>query len=168
MFSSTVNSGTSRRSSGMYPRPWLARRCAGNASRSTGPGSALPRAGSVPIKARTKADLPSRLRRLSPHSSPSFMAREASRTIGIAPIDTLRLSILSMTGPGLEPHAADEFLHPRIVERLMRGAIGDDRTVIEREDTIGEPHDNFHVVFDEWNRALPCRERRQDALSRAD
>ena len=27
--------------------PWLARRCAGNASRSTGPSSALPRAGSA-------------------------------------------------------------------------------------------------------------------------
>ena len=149
MFSSTVNSGTSRRSSGMYPMPWLARRCAGNASRSTGPSSALPRAGSAPISARSKVVLPAPLRPIRPHISPSFMAREASRTIGIAPIDTLRFSILSMTGSGLEPHAADEFLHPRIVERLMRGTIGDDSAIIEREDTIGEPHDNFHVVFDE-------------------
>jgi hypothetical protein len=54
-----------------------------------------------------------------------------------------------MTGSGLEPHAADEFLHPWIIERLMRGTIGDDRAVIECEYTIGEPHDNFHVVFDE-------------------
>src|SRR5215813_8417765 len=111
--------------------PRLARRCAGKVSRSTWPNSALPRAGSAPISARIKVVFPAPLRPIKPHISPSFTAREASRIIGIDPIETLRFSILSMARPRLEPHAGDELLHPRIIQRLVRGAIGYHRAVVK-------------------------------------
>src|SRR5215471_11166096 len=144
--------------------PWLARRCAGNASRSTWPSSTLPRAGSAPISARINVVFPAPLRPIRPHISPSFTISEASRMIGIEPIETLRLSILSMAGSGLEPNAGDQLLHPRIIERLMRRAVGDDRAIVESEDTVGKPRDNFHVMFNKQNRDLSCFERRHDDL----
>src|SRR5262245_41809054 len=131
--------------------PWLARRCAGNVRRSTWPSSALPRAGSAPISARIRVVFPAPLRPIRPHISPSFTAREASRIIGIDPIETLRFSILSMTRPRPEPHAGDEFLHPRIVQRLVRSAVGYHRAVVKSENTVGKARDDFHVMLDKQN-----------------
>src|SRR5215475_4011916 len=144
--------------------PRLARRCAGKVSRSTWPNSALPRAGSAPISARIRVVFPAPLRPINPHISPSFTARNASRIIGIDPIETFRFSILSMTAPRLEAHASDEFLHPWVIQRLVRSAVGDDRTVIEGKNTVSKARDDLHVMFDKQHRDLACLERRHDDL----
>src|SRR5215831_2261901 len=139
--------------------PWFARRCAGKVSRSTWPNSALPCAGSAPISARIRVVFPAPLRPIRPHISPSFTARDAPRIIGIDPIETLRFSTLSMARPRLEPHAADEFLHPRVIQGLVRSAVGDHRAIVESEDTVGKARDDFHVMFDEQDRDLARLER---------
>src|ERR1039458_10043076 len=113
--------------------PWPARRCAGNASRSTWPSSTLPVAGSAPINARSNVVLPAPLRPIRPHISPSLTLNETSRMIGIGPIETLRFATLSMAGPlasNPELGAADQLLHLAVIQRLGRRAVGDDGAVI--------------------------------------
>src|SRR5262245_19291117 len=128
--------------------PRLARRYAGFVSRSTSPNSALPRAGSAPISARIRVVFPAPLRPISPHISPSFTARDASRIIGIDPIETFRFSILSMTGPRFESHAGDDLLYPRVIQCLVRGAVGDDRAIVEGKNSVGKTSNDLHVMFD--------------------
>src|ERR1035437_5863113 len=105
------------------------------------PRSTLPATGLAPSGARSNVVLPAPLRPMSPHISPSFAASEASRMIGLGPIETLRFDTLSMARPrrgGFQPHAADQLLHPRIVQRLGRCPVRDDGAVIARQHPFGE------------------------------
>src|SRR5262249_29404543 len=146
MFCSTVNSGTRRRSSGMYPTPWPTRRCAGRPSRSTWPSSALPVAGIAPISARNNVGLPAPFPPVNPHISPPFNATQAPRMIGTGPIETLRFAPLSMGRLRLRNlGAADQRLHARIGKRDRRCAIGDHGAVVEGEHAIGEARNDLHV-----------------------
>src|ERR1019366_9657169 len=127
------------------------------------PRSTLPVAGIAPISARSNVVLPAPLRPMSPHISPSFTASEASRMIGIGPIETLRFDTLSMARPrrgGFQPHAADQLLHAGIIQRLGRCSVRDDGAVIERQHPFGETRDDLHVVLDEKYGDLAGLERR--------
>src|SRR6516165_4442946 len=147
MFCSTVNSGTSRRSSGIYPTPCRARWCTGSARRSTWPSSVLP----------------APLRPIRPHISPSLTLSDASRMIGIEPIETSRFATLSIAGlldRSFEADAADQLLHLWIRQRLGRCAVGDHGAVVKREYAIGETRNNLHVMLDEENCNFSTSQRR--------
>ena len=60
----------------------------------------------------------------------------------------------------LEPDAADQFLHARIIQRLGRCSVGDDGAVVERQHPVGEARDYLHVVLDEQHGDLASFERR--------
>src|SRR3974390_3535945 len=116
--------------------PCPARRCAGSANRLTWSSSAFPVAGIAPISARKSVVLPAPLRPISPHISPSFTASEASRMIGIGPIETLRLATLSMAGApgrGLDLDAANQLLNLRIIQRLGGRSVSYASSVVEGE-----------------------------------
>src|SRR3954469_14618550 len=117
--------------------PCAARRCAGSASRSIFSNCTLPVAGIAPISARSSVVLPAPLRPIRPHMRPSSTLSEALRMIGIGPIETLRFSTLSM-GAAFDANAADQFLHQRIVERLMRATVGDHRAIVKGQHAVGE------------------------------
>src|SRR6185312_9221359 len=139
------------------------RRWAGSASRSTLSSPTAPVDGRSPINARRSVVLPAPLRPISPHISPSLTTSVAPRRIGMAPIDALRLETLS-TGcsPGsntLEPGAADQFLHLRIVQRLAGRSVGDDGAVVERKHPVGKTADDFHIVLLEQHGDLAALER---------
>src|SRR6185437_11585130 len=144
------------------------RRWAGSDSKSTSSSSAVPVDGRRPISARRSVVLPAPLRPISPHISPSLTASVAPRRIGIAPIDALRLETLSTggspAGDAFEPDAANQFLHFRIVERLLGRAVGDDGAVVERKHAVGKTADDFHIVLDEQYRDLPTLECRHHDL----
>src|SRR6185436_6880133 len=129
--------------------PWPTRRCAGSASRSIWPNSALPVAGSAPIRARSNVVLPAPLRPIRPHISPSRRSNEASRMIGTGPIATLRLDTLSMGRARAELGAADQHLHLLVGERDRRRAVGDHGAVVERQHPVGVARYDVHVVLDE-------------------
>src|SRR3974390_276615 len=116
--------------------PCEARLCGGSVNRSTCPSSARPLAGKAPISARISVVLPAPLRPISPHISPSFTASEASRMIGIGPIETLRLATLSMAGApgrGLDLDAAHQLLNLRIIQRLGGRSVSYASSVVEGE-----------------------------------
>src|SRR6187431_1681072 len=109
------------------------RRCGGRASKSTSPSLTLPVAGIAPIRARMKVVLPAPLRPIRPHISPSSSSSEASRMIGIGPIDTLSAETLSigrrlLRGGALG--AADQFLHTCIRQRHGGRAVGDHGAIV--------------------------------------
>src|SRR6185312_4173151 len=121
----------------------------------------LPSAASAPMTARRSVVFPAPLRPISPHISPSFTASEASRMIGIGPIETWRPSTLSMgASGGLHPDAGDQLLHARLAERLGRRAVGDDGAVVEGEHALRELSHDLHVVLDEQHGDLAALERR--------
>src|SRR3974390_98388 len=100
---------------------------------------------------------PAPLRPMRPHISPSFTASEASRMIGIGPIDTSRFATLSILSSGhdrLQFDAGNEFLHARIIKCLLRRTVGDDRTVVKSEDAIGKTGDDLHIMLYNQNRDL--------------
>src|SRR5688572_6987932 len=124
--------------------PCATRRCGGSARRSIASSSALPLAGSAPIRARMKVVLPAPLRPIRPHISPSLSWSEASRMIGIGPIDTLSAETLSM-GRGLRRGAAlgaaYQFLHTCIRQRHGGRVVGDHGAIVERQYPVGEALD---------------------------
>src|SRR3981189_1292342 len=127
------------------PRLW-----GGGASKSTSSSLPWPVAGMAPIRARSNVVLPAPLRPIRPHISPSARSSAALRMIGTGPIETSRSDTLSMGMPfALRLGAADEGLPPAIGERGRRRAVGDHRSVVEREHAVGEPRHDLHVVFDE-------------------
>src|SRR5262245_25876662 len=133
--------------------PRAARRCAGNVNKSVESSSALPLAGSAPIRARSRVVLPAPLRPIRPHISPSSSASEALRTTGTAPMSTLRPDTLSMnnlSGRNTDWHGtADQGLHHRVGECLRRRPIRDHGAIMERKHALGKARDDLHIVLDE-------------------
>src|SRR5580692_4912249 len=131
--------------------PWVTRSCGGNRSRSMPASSAVPLAGSAPINARMRVVLPAPLRPTSPHISPALSSSEALRMIGMAPIETSRFAILSMSAvwrTKVKLRPADQLLNARIFQRRDRRPVGDHRAVVEREYAIGITLDDVHIVLD--------------------
>src|SRR3974390_3728143 len=121
--------------------PCPARWCAGSARRSTWPSSIFPVAGIAPISARSNVVLPPPLRPIRPHISPSLTLSDASRMIGIEPIETSRFATLSIAGlldRSFEAGAAVQFLHLWSRQSLGRCAVGDHGAIVKRQYAIGE------------------------------
>src|SRR5262245_50138660 len=96
--------------------------------------------------------LPAPLRPIRPIIAPLGTSSDTSRRMRIAPIDTLRFSILSIA------HTDYVALHLRVLERGLRRRVGDDAAVVEGEHAPGKAAHHLHVVLDEHHRrALGAR-----------
>src|SRR3954471_14100276 len=151
--------------------PWAARECAGRLSKSMPASSALPVAGIAPIMARNRVVFPAPLRPISPHIPPSSTVKEASRTIGMGPIDTLRPDTLNI-GHGarcsLGPGTADQCLNASIAQSCCRRAVGDYGAVIKCQDTFGETFDDLHVVLHKEHGDVAIAQGEHDDLHQID
>src|SRR4051812_42329537 len=147
--------------------PWAARECAGRLSKSMPASSALPVAGIAPMMARNRVVFPAPLRPIRPHIPPSSTVKEASRMIGMGPMETLRPDTLNI-GDGacctLSSGTADQGLNARVAQSCCRRAVGDYGAVIKCQDTFGETFDDFHVVLHEEHGDLAIAQRQHDHL----
>src|SRR5918911_628983 len=100
-----------------------------------------------PMMARISVVLPAPFRPMRPHISRSETSSDASRTIGTGPIATLSDCTLSIGRPRHHVQfrlgAADQHLHARLAERLIRGAVRNQRPVIESQHAIRKPRDDL-------------------------
>src|SRR5215510_12708348 len=142
--------------------PSPTRRCAGSASKSMRPSSALPVAGTAPINARNRVVLPAPLRPMRPHISPSGRSIATLRTIWICPIETPRSTTLSISDAPAQAGAgsADQGLNLWIGERDRRRPVRNDSAIVEGEHAVGKAGYDLHVLFDEQDGDLSAPQRR--------
>src|SRR3954447_10879122 len=147
--------------------PWAARECAGRLSKSMPASSALPVAGMAPMMARNRVVFQAPLRPISPHIPPSSTVKEASRMIGIGPMDTLRPDTLNIGRSAcctLRPGTADQCLNASVAQSCCRRAVGDYGAVIKCQHTFGETFDDLHVVLHKEHGDLAIAQRQHDDL----
>src|SRR5258706_3524261 len=120
-------------------------------NRSTSSRRMPPLALSSPMTAFMSVVLPAPLRPIRPIIAPLGTSSETPRRMRIAPIETLRFSILST-------NTYDVALHLRVVEGGLGRRVGDDPAVVEGEHALREAAHHLHVVLDEQHRrALGAR-----------